>query len=261
MRPLPKPTWRREPDCLSSVRLQLLRLRWMRTLRAAGVILVVALASGYLGARIDPIGAWMGRTWSGLARSAPGLVAALDPVSEAAAQPLVVIEIPEREVVPAWSSRLAPQADGPSNAGAARPPALADAAMPLQLAAGKPPIAPPATPSAAKPAPEGPQTLAVEQCWSDAAQLGPKERAAATIRASFIVVGSYTDPMNALRTYSRVEDRWRATIVHTEVSGRLYRRVLVGPFDRAAAKAVRLALAERGLKKTWALAATCRPAS
>ena len=261
MRPLPEPNWRKEPDCLSSVRRQLLRLRLLRNLRAAGAILMVALASGYLGARIDPIGDWMGRAWADLTRSAPGLVAALDPVSEAAAQPLVVMDLPDKETVPAWSSRLAPEADAPTNAGVARTPASADAAAPLQLAAHKPPLAPPAAKPAAKPAPSGPRALAVAQCWADSAKMGAAERAAATIRASFIVVGSYTDPMNALRTYSRVEDRWRATIVHTEVSGRLYRRVLVGPFDRAAAKAVRLALAERGLKKTWALAAACRPAS
>lgn len=257
MRPLPEPAWRKEPDCLSSVRRQLLRLRLRRNLQAAGGILAVALASGYLGAQIDPIGDWMGRAWADLTRSAPGLVAALDPVSEAAAQPLVVMDLPEKETVPAWSSRLAPEADGPTNAGAARTPAPADAAAPMQLVAHKTPLAPPA----AKPVPAGPQALAVEQCWADSAKMETAERAAATIRASFIVVGSYTDPMNALRTYSRVEDRWRATIVHTEVSGRLYRRVLVGPFDRAAAKAVRLALAERGLEQTWALAAACRPAS
>lgn len=257
MRPLLQPDWRNEPDCLSSVRRQLLRLRLLRKLRAAGVILAVALASGYLGAQIDPIGDWMGRAWADLTRSAPGLVAALDPVSEAAAQPLVVMDLPQQEMVPAWSSRLTPEADAPSNAGVVKTPAPADAAAPLQLAAHRPPVAPPAAP----PAPAGPQALAVEQCWADTAEMGAAERAAATIRASFIVVGSYTDPMNALRTYSRVEDRWRTTIVHTEVSGRLYRRVLVGPFDRAGAKAVRLALAERGLNKTWALAAACRPAS
>lgn len=112
-----------------------------------------------------------------------------------------------------------------------------------------------------------PRELAVEQCWAEpsTADAGPeamrdrKARSAGdTMKAIFVVVGSYTDPMNALKAYARVEDSWRARIVHIEVADRLYRRVLVGPFKRDSLAAVRRELAARGLTNTWALGATCQ---
>ncbi len=94
----------------------------------------------------------------------------------------------------------------------------------------------------------GPETVAVKAFQSG------------SMTANFIVIGSYTDPMNALKAYARVEDRWQAQIVHTEVAGRLYRRVLLGPFGREALAEVRQELADRGVEDTWAFSTSCTAA-
>ena len=97
-------------------------------------------------------------------------------------------------------------------------------------------------------------------CGGEPATVAVKAFQTGSMTANFIVIGSYTDPMNALKAYARVEDRWQAQIVHTEVGGRLYRRVLLGPFGREALAEVRRELAEQGVEDTWAFSTSCQTA-
>lgn len=287
-----------EPDCLRSLKRQMARIKRLQRLRGIALICLVGLASGYLGARFDSIraladsGADSGRAIEDRSVTAPGYVMVLEEDREAAAAP------PAQRAAgavslgcgrdgphgllgcdgapPAWRSSLGPVED--AEAEPSEPLALAmivvpEIERPPQAASGEelPVIRAPQGPikeplgqarAAARvhsadavsnqltagPCNAGPETVAVKAFQSG------------SMTANFIVIGSYTDPMNALKAYARVEDRWQAQIVHTEVGGRLYRRVLLGPFGREALAEVRRELAERGVEDTWALPTNCASA-
>lgn len=293
------PAGGREPDCLRSARQQMARFKRFQRLRGIALICLVALASGYLGTRIDPIRALadsVGKAEAG-ALPAPGYVVVLDEGREAAAAPPTEAASASVEVslgcgldgsrgtlgcgddAPAWRSSLAPAEDAaaPSEP-LAEPLALAMIVVPeiepLRQASHAPALPVIRAPRGLVKERQAP-AAARSQDADAAAKRGAAERGAAgtcgagpetvavkafqtgSRTASFIVVGSYTDPMNALKAFSRVQDRWQAQIVHTEVGGRLYRRVLLGPFGREALAEVRRELAERGVEDTWAFRTSC----
>ncbi len=302
MRRLPTPSWvretgkqrseDREPDCLRSARLQMARIKRFQRLRGVALICLVALASGYLGARVDPVRALAdngGKAEDGTL-AAPGYVVVLEEGREAAAAPPAraaaeALEVslgcgldgaqgmPGCAAAPAWRSSLAPSDDtsaAPSESLALAMIVVPEIAAPREaeteaapaesLPMVRAPQGPIKEPAAARV--QGAEAVA-ERPAAGACGAGPETVAVkafqtGSMTANFIVIGSYTDPMNALKAYSRVEDRWQAQIVHTEVGGRLYRRVLLGPFGREALAEVRRELAERGVEDTWALRADCR---
>ena len=282
-----------EPDCLRSIKLQMARIKRVRRLRGIAVICLVGLASGYLGARFDSIRALAdsGRAIEDSSFTAPGYVMVLEEDREAAAPPPARHDADAGAVslgcgrdgpqgllgcggaVPAWRSSLAPVEE-----------AAAEPAEPLALAMIVVPEIEPlpqAAPGEDLPvirAPQGPikepagqaqaaarvhsadavsNQLADGPCGAGPETVAVKAFQSGSITANFIVIGSYTDPMNALKAFSRVQDRWQAQIVHTEVGGRLYRRVLLGPFGREALAEVRRELAERGVEDTWAFRTSC----
>ncbi len=284
----------REPDCLHSLRRRIARTKRFQTLRGIALICLVGLASGYLGTHFDSIKAMAdsGRQTENSAVTAPGYVIVLDEAREAAAAPPAPSGSPAIDVsedcgpdgpqgtvgcgggsAPAWRSSLAPAADAPAER--SEPLALAMIAVPA-IEAPAPDVAPEALPVVR--AHLGPVKERIDQAETAArvhnadavsnqlaagtCEAGPDTVAVKAFQtgsrtANFIVIGSYTDPMNALKAYARVEDRWQAQIVHIEVGGRLYRRVLVGPFGREALAEVRQELAERGVNDTWAFRTSC----
>ena len=304
MRRLPTLSWVREtgktpaggqePDCLRSARRQMARFKRSQRLRGTALICLVALASGYLGTRIDPIRALadsVGKAEAG-ALPAPGYVVVLDEGREAAAPPAEAASASVEvslgcgldgargtlgcgDGAPAWRSSLAPAEDAAaSSEPLAEPLALAMIVVPeiepLRQASHAPALPVIRAPRGLVKKRQAPSRGADAVAKRGAAErgaagtcgTGPETVAVKAFQtgsrtANFIVVGSYTDPMNTLKAFSRVQDRWRAQIVHTEVGGRLYRRVLLGPFGREALAEVRRELAERGVEDTWALRTSC----
>ncbi len=283
----------REPDCLHSLRRRIARTKRFQTLRGVALICLVGLASGYLGTHFDSIKAMAdsGRGAEKSAVTAPGYVMVLDEAREAAAAPPVPSgaraidgsadcgpDGPQGAVgcggaAPAWRSSLVPAADAPAEP--SEPLALAMIAVP-EIEVPAQDVSAEALPVVR--APLGPVKERVDQAETAArvhsadavsnqlaagtCEAGPDTVAVKAFQtgsrtANFIVIGSYTDPMNALKAYARVEDRWQAQIVHIEVGGRLYRRVLLGPFGREALAEVRQELAERGVNDTWAFRTSC----
>ena len=269
------------------------RIKRFQRLRGFAVICLVGLASGYLGARVDPIWALAENGEAGTGEfTAPGYVVVLDEGREAAAVPPAGGESPVVEVplgcgpdgpqggldcgagTPAWRSSLAAAAAGAP----AEPLALTMIAVPEiepspratsaetlpVIHAPRGPIKEPAgqAQAAARVHSEDAVSnqLAAGPCGGEPATVAVKAFQTGSMTANFVVIGSYTDPMNALKAYARVEDRWQAQIVHTEVGGRLYRRVLLGPFGREALAEVRRELAEQGVEDTWAFSTSCQTA-
>ena len=282
----------REPDCLRSVRRQMARIKRFQRIRGIALICLVGIASGYLGARFDSIRALAdsGTLAEDRAVTAPGYVMVLEEGREAAAAPpargaSAAVEVPVgcghdgpqgmlcAGTAPAWRSSLAPVEE--PLAEPSEPMALAMIAVP-RIEAPTPDAAGEALPVIR--APRGPikepvgqaedaarvhsadavsNQLAAGTCGTGPETVAVKAFQTGSTTANFIVIGSYTDPMNALKAYSRVEGRWQAQIVHTEVGGRLYRRVLLGPFGREALAEVRRELAARGVEDTWAFRTSC----
>ncbi|MDJ0936270.1 MAG: hypothetical protein QNI93_12785 [Kiloniellales bacterium] len=286
-------TENREPDCLRSIRRQIARTKRFQRLRGIALICLVGLASGYLGMHFDSIKAMAdsGSQIDEVAVTAPGYVMVLDEAREAAAAPPApsgsqAIDVsadcgpdgPQGTAgcggaAPAWRSSLAPAADAPAEP--SEPLALAMIAVPeievpaqdmaaealpvirAPLEPVKEPVGQAETAARVHSADAVSNQLAAGTCEAGPDTVAVKAFQTGSRTANFVVIGSYTDPMNALKAYARVEDRWQAQIVHIEVGGRLYRRVLLGPFGQEALAEVRQELAERGVNDTWAFRTNC----
>jgi len=286
-------TENREPDCLGSVRRQISRIKRFQRLRGVALICLVGLASGYLGTHFDSIKALAdsGGRIEETAVTTPGYVMVLDEAREAAAAPPApsgsqVVDVsvgcgsdgPQEAAgcvgdAPAWRSSLAPVVE--ASAEPSEPLALAMIAVPVieapaqdaavealpviraPLGPTKEPVGQAETAARVHSADAVSNQLAAGTCDPEPDTVAVKAFQTGSRTANFIVIGSYTDPMNALKAYARVEGRWQAQIVHIEVGGRLYRRVLLGPFGREALAEVRQELAERGVNDTWAFRTSC----